>query len=98
MDRRSHRRFFTEVLASYRIGDGETQSTFISDISAAGCRFADYHSSLEVGDAVELILPGLEPLQVTVVWTNRRAAGVEFQVKLEATVVEHFAAYCSSAA
>jgi hypothetical protein len=91
MDRRSHRRFFTEVLGWTRNTALEEHSIVVSDISAKGCRINDPDSLCTVDDRVVLSLADLEPIAATVRWSRNAAAGLEFDDVLDNDVVLYLA-------
>jgi hypothetical protein len=98
MERRSQRRFFTEILGWAQGEALEKHSVFASDISAKGCRISDHNARVAVGDRVALLMADLEPLAATVRWTNSSAAGLEFDGALDTKTVLYLASFCRTIA
>jgi hypothetical protein len=91
MDRRRQRRFCTEVMGWSSNAALERHRVVIADISTTGCRIIDHDAEVRVGDRVVLAIAQLDPLAATVRWSRGDAAGLEFDVPLEAKIVLHLA-------
>ena len=98
MDRRSERRFVAEVQGSYQSAGAKSRNTYVSQISANGCRFNDQDGDLKVGDLIQISIGPVGPFDATVRWADDDMAGIEFHETLDMAIVELFVAYCPFAA
>lgn len=59
----------------------------VRDLSAIGCR-VELIESVGAGDHVVARLPGLEPLGATVIWSDERCAGLQFNRPIHPAVLD----------
>jgi hypothetical protein len=98
MDRRRESRLFVEVPGSYQAADAEQCDIVFSAISSNGCRLNHVAPQVDIGDLISVNLGPIGPLKATVRWRHESSAGVQFHERLEAAIVDFFAAYCGAAA
>ena len=65
------------------------------DLSRTGCKI-EVPVTLQVGEKLWFTLPGMEPLQATVVWMRDWQAGLEFASPIHQSVMEHHVARLKS--
>ncbi len=94
MERRKESRLFAEVAGSYELAGGPVRDVYISQISANGCRLGNPYNELAAGEAVQISLGPIGPLEATVKWANGDHAGVEFHAALHPAILTCFAGYC----
>lgn len=98
MERRSESRLSVELPGTFETPGQEQRGMFYSQISSRGCRMAGHDLLLEAGDAVELHLGAIGPIDGKVRWVLANAVGVEFDVALDAAIVSYFAAFINDVA
>ena len=81
--RRSERVAF-DLMVRYRLW-AFRGTTMLKDMTPYGARIEGL-SDIRLGDEITLMLPGLQPKSATVVWSQGRSAGVEFDHPLHGEV------------
>ncbi len=81
--RRSERIAF-DLMVKYRLW-GFRGTIMLKDMTPFGARVEGL-SDVRMGDAITLLLPGLQPKLSTVVWQDGSSAGVEFDHPLHGAV------------
>lgn len=98
MERRTESRLSVDLPGAYRTVGQDARTMFFSQISSKGCRVTADDLDLTIGDAVELRLGPIGPIEGVVRWARGNMAGVEFNTAIEAALVGYFAAFISAVA
>jgi len=85
--RRLHQRTNVQGHISVRRLGSFGFDTQVRDLSATGCK-VELVESVTVRDPVVARLPGLEPLGATVIWSDERCAGLQFNRPIHPAVFE----------
>ncbi|MBW0144314.1 PilZ domain-containing protein [Sphingomicrobium clamense] len=84
--RRQERRAITGDVR-LRARGGSRYPAAVFDVSTGGCRVG-LAKTMNPGDTMWIGLPGIEPLQATIRWTDGWTAGVEFERPMHPSVLE----------
>ena len=61
---------------------------FVRDLSQTGCR-AETLTKTIPGDRIWLSLPGFQPIEATIRWSNSRGCGIQWNSPLHPSVFDH---------
>lgn len=89
MDLRREQRFSISVAGRYRKGIGVRYDVAIADVSEYGCQFRDFSGRVTADDKITIRIDNVGPLDARVKWVGNRTIGVEFDLPLHPSVLEH---------
>ena len=87
-DNRGRLRAPFRIAATLRDRASNKFHVYLIDLSMTGFQ-AEAHPSLDPGAIVWLVLPGMQGLEATVMWRQRRVVGCRFNHPLHPAVFDH---------
>ena len=89
---RDEDRTAVSIAGRCRAGDRDVQEILVMDLASQGCRVLGLSVGVTKSDPLELWLGEVGPVAARLKWVKRGSLGVEFDIPLEAEVLERLAA------